>query len=476
LTSRFASSPRSKGSSTRTPIETSATPVSEVRVQITGLSNDGRGVAKLPDGKVLFVKGALPQEEVSVKITQNKKSFAQGDMSDLHVSSPMRTMPPCPVFGVCGGCQLQHLKPNEHGSLKKKWLFETLTRVGKWPQSSLEVAEKTCTLVEGKSLRYRQRVRLHVRPSGIGFMQEGSHDVVSATQCLLPSSTLWEHWRQIHATLELWQSKNQDKAKVFLEVEATDVENGQIAFELILNERSHVSKGALADLRSKLAALPFAFTGPEFTKPHPFLQHIHLHRQSFLQPHVDGMKEYCDEISRSVKLFLLKHKSALQKSRKLISWDLYAGSGVFTGISENEGKSCGLPFESLGVEGVGPAIASLQKNYQHWNVKGLAKDVDNFVSSQQAKINSMPLPHIVILDPPRTGAGLQTIEKILDVLSHQQDPTLIVYVACDAASLARDSALILQAGYQLSSLCVFDMFAQTVHFETIATFSKDPTL
>ncbi|MGH8225832.1 MAG: TRAM domain-containing protein, partial [Gammaproteobacteria bacterium] len=156
--------------------------VSDEIVHITGLSHDGRGVAR-SDGKVLFVRGALPDESVRLGARRRHRRHDEAALAEIVVPAPERVEPGCPHFGVCGGCSLQHLSPAAQLATKQEMLLETLTRLGKvrpeelWPP------------IPGPAYGYRRRARLGVRYVRkkervlVGFRESNGRYVTDAQVC-----------------------------------------------------------------------------------------------------------------------------------------------------------------------------------------------------------------------------------------------------------------------------------------------------
>lgn len=152
-------------------------------VTIEKLVQGGRGLARL-DKQVLFVRGAIPDEQVSVVVGARHKGFQEATISDVLVASPDRVAPPCPVYEICGGCQLQHIRYEAQLVQKASILQETLTRVGK-----LTVEESLPVVPSSDPYGYRRTVRFVVFRSGkgfaLGFHREGTNEPVAAAGCPL---------------------------------------------------------------------------------------------------------------------------------------------------------------------------------------------------------------------------------------------------------------------------------------------------
>src|SRR5438093_4011985 len=151
-------------------------------VGITALDQEGRGVARV-DGKAIFVEGALIGERVAVEVLRRKPSYELARMIELHAASPARVAPPCPYFGVCGGCSLQHLDPAAQVAVKQRVLEDAL-----WHIARIRAGELMAP-IHGSVWEYRQRARLsvrHVPKKGgvlVGFHERKSSFVADMTTC-----------------------------------------------------------------------------------------------------------------------------------------------------------------------------------------------------------------------------------------------------------------------------------------------------
>ncbi|MDY4888627.1 MAG: TRAM domain-containing protein [Sphaerochaetaceae bacterium] len=151
-----------------------------MNIRIEELVQKGQGLGHMEDGKVVFVSGALPGELVEVQIMQSKKDYITGKAISIIESSPDRCAPQCPLYGICGGCNLMHLKHSAQKELKKKIFLDTLQKFQLLDKGSSFQMEKT---VSGTEFGYRSRVRFEVQGTDVGFFQSGTHDFVPTAQC-----------------------------------------------------------------------------------------------------------------------------------------------------------------------------------------------------------------------------------------------------------------------------------------------------
>jgi len=168
--------------------ETAATPVlPEGWLEITSMDLDAQGVARKPDGKVVFIDGALPTEIVSAQTTRRKNQWEQAQLTEIHRESSLRVQPRCPHFGLhagaCGGCKMQHLEPAAQVAVKQRVLEDNLWHLGKVK------AESLLRPIAGPAWGYRYRGRLSVRyvhKKGevlVGFHERKSRYVADIREC-----------------------------------------------------------------------------------------------------------------------------------------------------------------------------------------------------------------------------------------------------------------------------------------------------
>lgn len=411
-----------------------APPLSKiVELHIENLSTDGSGVAR--SDRVIFVQRALPQEKIIAEIYEEKTSFGKATLKEVLAPSPYRQTPPCPFYDLCGGCQLQHLQQVEHSQVKENFLRETLSRIGRWERDS--VAKIKVDVIEGEKLNYRQRISLHGENGVVGFYDLRGKELVDIGNCIISHPTIQKYWDEFTSVIR----KNSLKEKVTVEV--TAVEDGLLSFDTPSKVLSKV-----------LSELPFSSSRKEFFVSHPFLEKFSQSKNGFLQPHKDAATAYVKAFSLELK------KLSLGSSFSFV--DLYCGAGVFTGVPQfvfpDKKVVC------LGVEGDKSSIESATKNHSTRNdVKFLVQDVKKFTSQ-------MKPVDVIFLDPPRTGATISVMEDICA----KGRPKAVFYLACDAASFARDGKVLLDNGYELfGSLKLFDMFPQTRHYEVLGLFVKN---
>ena len=448
-------------------------------LRVGSLDMDAQGIARRPDGKVVFIEGALPFEVVSVQVGRKKNNWEQGTVTEIHSESSQRVTPGCPHFGLhsgaCGGCKMQHLEASAQVAIKQRVLEDNLWHLGKVK------ADTMLRPIEGPTWGYRYRARMSVRyviKKGevlIGFHERKSRYIADMKVCrILPPhvSAMLMPLRALIADMEARETLPQIELACGDEVTA-----------MVLRHLEPLSEGDLAKLRAfgeqhqvqwwlqpkgpdtvhlletggpQLSyGLPdFGITMPfrptDFTQVNPFINRV--------------------LVARALRLL------QAQKNERVIDW--FCGLGNFT-----------LPIatqaaEVLGIEGAETLVARSRDNYarnQADRPEGQPLAPTSFVARNLFEMT----PEMLVadgtadkwlVDPPREGAF--ALSKALAELHENHElrqgwipPKRIVYVSCNPATLARDAGLLVhRAGYRCVSAGVINMFAHTAHVESMAVF------
>ena len=454
-------------------------------LRIESLDIEAQGIAHLPDGKVVFIEGALPFELVSANIHRKKNSFEQGTVTAIHRESSQRVLPGCPHFGLhtgaCGGCKMQHLHVGAQVAVKQRVLEDNLWHLGKVkPQTVLRP-------IEGPSWGYRYRARLSVRfvrkkgVALIGFHERKSGYVADMGECkVLPAhvSALLLPLRDLIGAMDARETCPQIELACGDDVTALvlrHLEPLSPADQGRLREFAAQHQGVQWWLQSKGpetvrlldepagagATGELCYTLPDFGitmpfKPTDFTQ---------VNPHINRVL-----VARALRLLDVKPQE------RVIDW--FCGLGNFT-----------LPLatlagEVLGVEGSATLVERSQENYRKNQATrhGLRPMCSTtFVARNLFEMTPEMLmqdgtAQKWLVDPPREGA-FSLIQALADLCQQPQPsrswtpPQRIVYVSCNPATLARDAGLLVHAaGYRCSFAGVVNMFPHTAHVESIAVF------
>ncbi|MEI8157786.1 MAG: 23S rRNA (uracil(1939)-C(5))-methyltransferase RlmD [Burkholderiales bacterium] len=473
-------------------------PLPDGWLKVKSLDLEAQGVAHKPDGKVVFIDGALPFEVVSAQIHRSKNSFEKGTLTEIHRESSQRVRPDCPHFGLhegaCGGCKMQHLHIGAQVAVKQRVLEDNLWHIGKVKPDNILRA------IEGPAWGYRYRARLsvkHVRKKGavlVGFHERKSRYVADMKECrvLAPHvSAMLMPLRELIASMEAVEACPQ------IELAVGDMEGkggvGDVT-AMVLRHLTPLSDADLNRLRQFAVAHPrvqwwlqpkgldtvhrldevpghetaqLAYALPDFGITMPFRP------TDFTQvnPHINRVL-----VSRA--LGLLK----VTRQERVIDW--FCGLGNFTLPLARQAR------EVLGVEG---AEALVERSRENLKLnQAVAPEKRALAATKFVARNLFEMtPEVLVadgssdkwlVDPPREGAyalvqaltGVrQRVDEGVASAAERQwtPPRRIVYVSCNPATLARDAGvLVLQGGYRCSAAGVVNMFPHTAHVESIAVF------
>ena len=378
---------------------------------IEKVAHGGHFIARHED-QVFFVRHAIPGETVEVELTAPGSSFSRADVIKVIEASPDRITPPCAYAkpGGCGGCDFQHITIGRQRILKADVIREQFKRIAKM-EIDIVVEEV------GDSLHWRTRVSSATSAQGkLGFYASRTHNVVEVDDCLIAVSEM--KFNELSA--RKWPAHSR--------VEITSPTSGETSIAIAESERG---------------SKPRMTQGPAVTQEtidgHP----LEVSQQSFWQSHRSAPDTLID-----VLLVRVKEGDRV--------FDLYGGVGLFTAAIINQIG----PLGSVDlVESGSTSIADARRNFSTIpNIRVHPGDV--------AKVlNSLAEVDVVILDPPREGAGKDIVEKIA-----RKRPREIIYVACDPASLARDVSYLSELGFEMKELRAFDLFPMTHHVECVARF------
>jgi len=439
-------------------------------VELHDTATDGRGVGRLPGGKIVFVEGGIGGECVTVRLERETRTLAEGSLESMLKRSKMRQDPPCPQAARCGGCQLQHVTPQGQLTLKRQWLIQTLRRVGGWSPEQIDLAVRLIRCHQGSTMNYRVRARWHFDGETLGFFARRSHQVVSSEDCLLLARPLGDTRSILLARLKADELSRlyRRAGLVDLQFEATLLRNHAVVLSLsalVCRRRKEEP-----ELRKKLQLLVKEWNSAQVDGEgfadvaHPERDPFMVGARVFVQPHSEALSLYRAEILDQLRRLLRQPAfSSLDEKAKWTAWDLYCGAGALSDLPDLA-AGAGHQVTTRLVDGEASAITALQLNYPALAAHAVVGDVRDFI---RARIDDGKFPDILICDPPRDGIGLPAARSLSRVLADRRAPTALIWLACDHASLARDLKPFLDAGFRLHSMALFDCFTYTTHAETV---------
>ena len=417
----------------------------EVVVDVGPVAHGGHCVAR-HEGRVIFVRHTIPGERVRARITEGGEGdrFLRADAVEILTASEHRVPVRCPVAGpgLCGGCDLQHVSTAHQRVLKAEVVAEQLSRLGRVDR---EVVVEP--LVDEDGLRYRTRVEVAVGEGGgspfVGLRRHRSHDLVPIEDCPIAHPRVGEG---IAAAAE------DARGRELTGIAAVDVVAASAEEDVVLVEVPADGRTERITVRERVATRAGE-------------RELTVDARGFWQVHVDAPRAFVEAVLEA---------AAIEPGDRVL--DLYAGVGL---LSLPLAEATGPDGQLIAVESDDLALAHLEANLAAQpQALAVAGRVDDLLGvprkSRRRDKRSRPparshlLPptaDVIVLDPPRTGAGRGVVEALVAMR-----PRRLVYVACDPAALGRDTGTLGALGYELTGLRALDAFPMTHHVECVATF------
>ncbi len=393
---------------TRRPIRGPRRSQPTLQLSVERPAPGGDCVAHAPDGRVAFVRGALPGETVRAVVASSNRRFLRADTVEVLEPSAERVSPPCPlaVPGGCGGCDWQHATPAAARRIKGEVLREQLQRIGGLDPGPLVLREAPST---PDGLGWRTRVQVSVGPGGErGFLRHRSHQVQPVRSCPISHPLIEQAGAFSAEGPAAHRVAHQPRPRVAFAASPTTA-------EVVVDEDGTLTHRAL---------------GHDFR----------VSAGGFWQVHPDAAEMLATAVLE-----------ALEPAAGESALDLYAGAGLFSYTLAERGARV------LAVEQSSQAAGDARHNCAGLDVDVLAADVATALPDVTGPVD------LVVLDPPRTGAGEASMEQIVRLA-----PRAVAYVSCDGATLARDLRAATAERYRLQALWGFDVFPMTAHVECLA--------
>ena len=427
-------------------------------LDIETLSHEGRGISHFDD-KVIFIRGALPGEKVIANRSLSRAKYEEADVVEILKPSPDRIEPKCAVYGICGGCSFQHLSSENQINAKQTWLQSAFMGQAKVePKEWLDPLQVT-------SWGYRRKARLGVRYVHkkekvlVGFRERKSSFITVMDRCEVLHPSLGDSLSVLGECIGKLSVKSQ-----IPQIEVAIAERDTILILRHLEPLTIEDEAVLRDYAERLSITWYMQSGGMNTvKPLDDVVNLSYNlpeyniEMAFLPTDFTQVNFELNQKMLNLALSLL----ALNNEDKVI--DFFCGLGNFT-----------LPIARyvnsvVGVEGDSGLIERAKENAERNGIENasfykanLFEEIEGFEWFRGQTYNK------ALIDPARTGA-IEIVE-LLPKLGVER----LVYVSCNPATLARDTAKLLELGYQLEKAGVMDMFPQTAHVESIALFVKKP--
>jgi 23S rRNA (uracil1939-C5)-methyltransferase len=406
-----------------------------IELQLTTMAHGGSALGR-HEGQVIFVPYTIPGETVRVEIVEAHARWAQAHLLQVLEPSVHRVEPPCPYFGPgkCGGCHFQHIAYETQAELKRQVVADQLARLGGLPTANVQDI-----IGAAEPWGYRNHAQFNLTPEGrLGFLTADTHHVVPVDECLILDpllDDLWAaldmEWPQLYRLSLRCGSTTGDLMAIF---ELDHYEDFDIQVDFAVSCVILLADGEAVVLMGN----------PYFTE-HVAGRDYRVSANSFFQVNTAGAQVLVTQVREYL---------APTGAETLV--DLYCGVGLL-GLALAD-----CVDQVVGVEADSSAAADFV-----YNAQGMERVALIEKKAQTALAHIEESVDLLVLDPPRSGAGQRTIEEIARVM-----PSRIAYVSCDPATLARDARHLVGAGYHLQEVQPVDLFPQTYHVEAVALFTR----
>ncbi|MBQ6885352.1 MAG: 23S rRNA (uracil(1939)-C(5))-methyltransferase RlmD [Clostridia bacterium] len=440
-----------------------------VELEITDITHEGSGVGRY-EGQAVFVPLTAVGDKIKAHILKVKKNYAFAKCVEIIQASKHRTQIDCDAFARCGGCVFRHIDYECESVLKQNRVMQTMQRIGKTNAPCMPI------ICKENPNRYRNKAMYPVAADGeIGFFSRHSHRVVPCGDCMLHPKEFYVAGNVFTAFVKKYnisiyneethtgllrhfyvrQGKQTGELMVCVVINGNDlphreelVKNLKVALginfkSLILNINTNATNVVLGD------------------------KNICIYGQEYIYDILCGVKVRISphsfyQVNHDVAELLYKKAAEYAQPNGKNILDLYCGAGTIGLSMAREAKSV------IGVEIVDAAIRDANINAKEndiHNARFICGDARD--AAEQLKRENISAD-VVILDPPRKGCE----DALLYTVANDFSPERIVYVSCDVATLARDTAILETLGYNLQEYTPVDLFPRTAHVETVALFER----
>ncbi len=385
-----------------------------LELELTGLAPRGDAIAHEPGGKPVYVAGGIPGERVRARVYKRGKLFTGADLVEIVRPSPHRVQAPCPMYGHCNGCQLQHVAADHQLEIKRMLVDDAMRTIGRFTD-----AEVRPTIAAPDPWHYRNHARFTVRHGWLGFVRRQRRAFFIVEQCMIMEP-------RINALLTALHSRIPSTTQCNIRVGAAD---DAIAIQ---------PKLELDDIATGQSHLVERLGGHDFR----------VSTAAFFQVH---------RAQAERMLELVRHWVRQAPPGPAI--DAFAGVGTFAAALADDGR------DVIAIEESGPAVRDARENLAgRPNIELRLGRAELILGNYADAGHSVAA---VVLDPPRSGCFPEAIDAVARLRPHT-----VVYVSCDPSTLARDLRLLVDRGFELVLVQPLDMFPQTIHVECVAVLRR----
>lgn len=423
-------------------------------MKIVDLGMNGEGVAR-EGGKVYFVRGALPGEEVRVKSIEEKPKFCKGEVIEILEKSADRASSPCPYFGKCGGCDLQHFKYPAQLEFKRKLVKNTMKKV-----AGIDVSVEE-TVPSGEEFFYRNKSVFPIFEENgetkLGMFKAESREALEINKCLLAKPGINE---VLSLTSQFLHERQREGARYLVVRESA----GEFLITLVCEKQPSYARDYLDFLKAHIEKFSFELNFLKSEKQILSDEFVKLYGSGKIESQEFGILQSInsasfmqinDDVKERLYMAVLEEISAGDEVL-----DAYCGAGLLSAIMAKKAKFV------YGIEIVKPAVNRAKVLAKENNIENIDFVCGDCAFLVPKILKKMSRP-IVVLDPPRKGCD----KKVLDAVA-ASGAEKIIYISCNPISLAQNLKVLIPAGYRIVKLQPFDMFPQTANVETLCVLEK----
>ncbi len=445
-------------------------------VSITGMTHDGMGVARI-DGFAVFVPGAITGEEAVIKVISVRRSFASARLEKIIRNSPCRVKPFCSVYRQCGGCSLQHMSYEAQLEFKQRQVRDSLERIG-----GLSISQISKVIGMDNPYNYRNKAQYPVGVSAgrvvTGFYANRSHEIIYGEECIIQKQNI----ELVRDTITDFLNRNH--ISVYNETNGTGLvrhiviktgfKTGQIMAIIVINGEDMARKQELAyELVSKISSVESIILNINTAGTNTILgtKNITVYGKPYIEDIIGGYTfriSPCSFFQVNPVQTEVLYKKALEfadlKGSETVA-DLYCGTGTISIYISKMAKRV------YGIEESEQAVADARENARINSIKNTEFIAGKVETAAQQLFDSGIHPKAVILDPPRKGCSTSVLEAVC-----RENPSVIVYISCNPATLARDLKLITSKGFEITEVQPVDMFPHIYHVECVVGIQRKESM
>ena len=445
----------------------------DIRLEITTLTNQGSGLGRYNE-EVVFVDGAVPGDVLDVHIIKVSKNYAIGKINKIIKPSEDRILSDCDVSSRCGGCAYRHMSYEAELLEKKKYVGDVLQRIG-----GVDVKPEEILHIKNQN-GYRNKALI---PVGLdekgnvvtGFYSRKTHRIIDCDDCRLQMEefspiikavkryilenpvTIYDEktHKGLIRHIYLRRARSTGEIMVCLVVNGDNIPKKQSLIDKLTETDGNIKSIVLNVNREKtnvvLGSRTITLWGSDTIEDILCGLRFRISPLSFYQVNPEG-----------TELLYKRAKDYAELEDGDVLLDMYCGAGTIGLSMADKAK------EIIGVEIIPEAIENAKENAELNSIENTRFICDDASGAAKTLLAEGITPRVVVLDPPRKGCSKDVIDAVAGM-----NPQRIVYVSCDAASLARDCALFREVGYEVQKVTAVDMFPRTIHVETVVLLSRE---